>query len=213
MIVPVSVTWPCILIAQKQKVALAKQLNLRPRQVEVWFQNRRARLARTVLYRTIEYSFSFLNLEHQAVRRKKTSSIYGETENSDGGRCSRARRTKLKQTEVDCEFLKRCCDALTEENRRLQRELRALKFAVTAPPPPFYTQTPPSAPPASTTACATRTGPASRRAGPPPTATCSTPSPTPPPASAAANRARTVRATSDTIIPSSRFFIWGPGNS
>jgi homeobox-leucine zipper protein len=67
-------------------------------------------------------------------------------------------RTKLKQTEVDCEFLKRCCETLTEENRRLQRELqelRALKFA-TQPPsatpqaaaaaaaavPPFYMQLP-----------------------------------------------------------------------
>ncbi|KAH1080804.1 hypothetical protein J1N35_020565 [Gossypium stocksii] len=77
----------CFMI-QKQKLALSMLLNLRPRQVEVWFQNRRA-------------------------------------------------RTKLKQTEVDCEYLKRCCDNLTEENRRLQKEvqeLRALKLS-----PQLYT--------------------------------------------------------------------------
>ncbi|KAL3739568.1 hypothetical protein ACJRO7_020907 [Eucalyptus globulus] len=37
-----------------------------------------------------------------------------------------------KQVEVDCEYLKRCCDNLTQENKRLQKEvqeLRALKLS------------------------------------------------------------------------------------
>ncbi|KAJ6351015.1 hypothetical protein OIU78_007022 [Salix suchowensis] len=73
------------LLEEKTKEALALQLKLRPRQVEVWFQNRRA-------------------------------------------------RSKLKQTEMECEYLKRWFGSLTEQNRRLQREVEELRALKVGPP-------------------------------------------------------------------------------
>lgn len=68
----------------KQKEALSMQLKLRPRQVEVWFQNRRA-------------------------------------------------RSKLKQTEMECEYLKRWYGSLSEQNRRLQKEVEELRAMKVGP--------------------------------------------------------------------------------
>ncbi|XP_039010353.1 homeobox-leucine zipper protein HOX3-like [Hibiscus syriacus] len=69
----------------KQKEALALELKLRPRQVEVWFQNRRA-------------------------------------------------RSKLKQTEMECEYLRRWFGSLTEQNQRLQNEVEELMAMKVGPP-------------------------------------------------------------------------------
>lgn len=71
------------ILSHVQKQELARQLNLSSRQVEVWFQNRRA-------------------------------------------------RTKLKQTEVDHESMKRWCESLTDENQRLKQELVELQRSAAA---------------------------------------------------------------------------------
>ena len=93
-------------------------------------------------------------------------------------------RTKLKQTEVDCEYLKRCCEALTEENRRLHKELAELRALKTAPP--FYMHLP-----ATTLSMC----PSCERVASNPTSAASTSAPasSAPPATAAAATATTAR--------------------
>lgn len=51
-------------------------------------------------------------------------------------------RTKLKQTEVNCEILKKCCESLTEENKMLKKELEDLKSMKTALQGPLFMQLP-----------------------------------------------------------------------
>lgn len=46
-------------------------------------------------------------------------------------------RSKLKQTEVECELLKRCCETLKEENKRLLREMQELKSTKLSGAPPY----------------------------------------------------------------------------
>lgn len=53
---------------------------------------------------------------------------------TDAAAAAAPRRTKLKQTEMECEYLRRCFGSLTEENRRLQREVEQLRSLRVAPP-------------------------------------------------------------------------------
>ncbi len=91
-------------------------------------------------------------------------------------------RTKLKQTEMECEYLKRCFGSLTEENRRLQREVEELRAMRVAPPTVLSPHTRQPLPASALTMCprceriTAATGPPAVRP-PPSSAAAAAPSP------------------------------------
>ncbi|CAL5417981.1 unnamed protein product [Camellia sinensis] len=83
-----------------------------------------------------------LTKEQSIILEDKAKAVLGETAKSSATASgslvskqeSQESETKLKQTEVECEELKKCYKTLTDENRRLQKELQELKVVkITAP--------------------------------------------------------------------------------